>query len=92
MRPLQPNKAESLTSVLEIAPIEFARQLSVYWKKIFDRIQPIEFISTKSDQKSALKSLIDEFNTSSNWVAHEIVSTANLKEKESSLSNTFYQL
>ncbi len=83
MRPLQPVKKEKLTSILEIAPVEFARQLSVYWKKLMDRIQPADFILTKNNNagRSALMSLTDEFNTLTNWVTHEIVTTANLKQR-----------
>lgn len=83
MRPLQPVKNEKLTSVLEIAPVEFARQLSVHWKKLLDRIHPADFILLKNNNvgRGALMSLTDEFNTLTNWVTHEIVTTANIKKR-----------
>lgn len=76
----------TIKSFMDIPPIEAACQLTIYESTIFRKISPLEFMHQAWNKKEGktspnLLKLIKRFNEVSYWVASEIVSVKNLKNR-----------
>lgn len=82
-----PSNVESLT-LMDISPIEFARQLSLIEWKLWESIRPWEFLNKswmKSDKELKAPNIVKmthHFNFIASWVATEIIQADSLADRK----------
>ena len=90
-KPIQP--PEIIRSIIDIDPLEAARQLTIHEFQLFRKISPREFLSmqwTKPNRKEKspnLVTFIDHFEFTSSWVMREILKESDLDVRVATLSH-----
>jgi RasGEF domain/RasGEF N-terminal motif len=84
--PYIPCRSNNL-QLIDIHPVELARQLTLHDFEVFKRIRPVELLngafskSDKEERAPTVLKLIETFNHTSFWVASEVVSQRKAKER-----------
>ena len=86
-------KNQNFTSILDIHPLEIARQLTIIESNLYRNIRPQECLglawSKKNAQEKApnILKMINRFNIVSNWVCSEIITKETHKQRVDTLSH-----
>jgi len=80
-KPLLPYRKTGPLKLLDIPPVEFARQITLYEHAIFSKIKAHECLQPTSVSAVNLKMLIAIFNKMSAWSVTTIVTTTNVASR-----------